>query len=128
VDTGFSEEIDSIQAATLRALASAHRVRLVHLLSAGPRDVRDIADGLHLTQTATSQHLGALRAAGLVEGNRDGRSVTYQLADRDIAVACGLMRAILVRRLKRLGRLAAAAGPDTFPTPAAPSPMEMVTR
>ena len=104
----YSEEVDTIQAATLRTLASAHRVRLVHLLSAGPRDVRDIADGLQLSQAATSQHLAALRAAGLVDSSRDGRSVSYRLADPDIATACGLMRQVLVRRLSRLGHVAAA--------------------
>jgi len=128
VDNGFSEEIDAIQAATLRSLASAHRVRLIHLLSAGPRDVRDIAAALHLSQTATSQQLAALRSAGLVEGSRDGRSVTYQLTDPDIAVACGLMRAALVHRLMRLGRLAAAAAPDVPPSAAASKPLEAVTR
>jgi DNA-binding transcriptional ArsR family regulator len=106
---GYSEELDAIQASVLRTLASAHRVRLIHLLSAGPRDVRDIAEGLHLGQAATSQHLAALRTAGLVEASRDGRTVSYRLADGDIAVACNLMRATLVRRLARLGHLAAAA-------------------
>ena len=128
MEPGFSEEIDAIQAATLRTLASAHRVRLVHLLSAGPRDVRDIADGLHLSQTATSQHLAALRSAGLVDGSRDGRSVTYQLADSDIAVACELMRAVLVRRLMRLGRVAAAAAPDVPAVSTTPISLEAIAR
>jgi DNA-binding transcriptional ArsR family regulator len=111
----LTDEIDALQSATLRALASPHRVRLVHLLSAGPRDVRDIAAGLTMSQVATSQHLAALRSAGLVESTRDGRSVSYQLADPDIAVACDLMRAVLVRRLSRLGHLAAAAEPRLSP-------------
>jgi DNA-binding transcriptional ArsR family regulator len=81
----------------------------VHLLSAGPRDVRDIAAALDLGQAATSQHLAALRGLGIVEASRDGRSVSYQLTDPDVAVACGLMRGVLVRRLTRLGHIAAAA-------------------
>ena len=104
-----SEEIDELQAAGLRALSSPHRVRLIHLLVDGPREVHDIGDALGIGQTATSQHLAALRAAGLVEATRDGRSVAYRLADPDIAIACGLMRNVLVRRLDRLGHLAAAA-------------------
>lgn len=104
-----SEEIDELQAAGLRALSSPHRVRLIHLLVGGPREVHDIGVALGLGQTATSQHLAALRAAGLVEATRDGRSVAYRLADPDIAVACGLMRNVLVRRLDRLGHLASVA-------------------
>lgn len=108
---GYGEELDELQAASLRGLASPHRVRLVHLLSAGPRDVRDIAAALHLEQAATSQHLAALRSLGIVEASRDGRTVSYQLSDPDIARACELMRAVLVRRLARLGHLAATAEP-----------------
>ena len=39
--------------------------------------------------------------------------MTYRLADPDILRACLLMRAVLVRRLTRLGRVAAAAGSQT---------------
>ena len=104
-----NDEMDDLQATTLRALASAHRVRLIHLLIGGPREVREIAAALGLGQATTSQHLAALRSVGLVEATRDGRLVAYRLADPDIAVACTLMRGVLVRRLARFGRVAAAA-------------------
>jgi DNA-binding transcriptional ArsR family regulator len=52
-----------------------------------------------------------MRTAGIVEAVRDGRAVRYQLADPEILAACGLMRSVLVRRLSRLGDLAAAAVP-----------------
>jgi ArsR family transcriptional regulator len=114
MDTPFSEEIDQLQASSLRALASPHRVRLVHLLGDGPRDVTAIGVALGLSQAATSQHLAAMRAAGIVEAHRDGRTVTYQLVDPDVATACGLMRAVLIRRLTRLGRAAAAVRSRPF--------------
>ena len=106
---GVSDEIDELQAASLRALSSAHRVHLIHLLIGGPREVREIGAALGLGQAATSQHLAALRTVGLLEATRDGRTVSYRLADPDIATACTLMRGALVRRLARLGRVAAAA-------------------
>ena len=109
MSSGLNDQIDELQAASLRALSSPHRVRLVHLLVSGPREVREITDALGLSQTATSQHLAALRAVGVVEASRAGRRVGYRLTDPDIAVACGLMRSVLVRRLRRLGHLAAVA-------------------
>ena len=39
---------------------------------------------------------------------RDGREVRYQLADPEIVAACGLMRQVLMRRIARLGDLAAS--------------------
>jgi ArsR family transcriptional regulator, virulence genes transcriptional regulator len=102
-------DIDELQASMLRSLASAHRLRILHLLGAQPSEVNEIARKLGLSQAAASQHLSAMRAVGLVQAIRDGRTVTYRLADPQILAACELMRAVLVRRLSRLGDLAAAA-------------------
>jgi DNA-binding transcriptional ArsR family regulator len=104
-----TDDIDTIQASLLRTLASRHRLRIVHRLAEGEREVHELADGLGLSQAATSQHLGALRSAGLVDSTRDGRAVRYRLSDPEIGDACALMRSVLVRRLSRLGDLAAAA-------------------
>ena len=46
-----------------------------------------------------------LRAAGLVEAERDGREVRYRLADPDVIVACAIMRGVLERRLPPPRRL-----------------------
>lgn len=101
-------DIDELQTSLLRSLASAHRLRILHLLGERPREVNEVARELGLSQTATSQHLAAMRAVGLVDAVRDGRTVTYELSDPQILAACGLMREVLVRRLSRLGDLVAA--------------------
>ena len=122
----LADEIDAIQASVLRALASPHRLRIVHRLGAGPLDVTELARALGMTQAATSQHLAAMRSAGIVEARRDGRSVRYGLADLGFLTACELMRDALVRRLSRFGDLAAAAGdvplaPEPSPTGVEPA-------
>jgi DNA-binding transcriptional ArsR family regulator len=106
---GHSGDIDDIQAGLLRTLASPHRLRIIHRLGIAPCGVTELARDLGLNQAAASQHLAVMRSAGIVEAVRDGRSVTYELSDREILSACGLMRSVLVRRLSRLGDLAAAA-------------------
>ena len=103
-----TEDLDELQASMLRSLASAHRLRILHLLGERPCEVNEVARELAFSQAAASQHLGAMRGAGLVEAIRDGRTVSYQLSDPQILAACGLMRDALVRRLSRLGDLAAA--------------------
>jgi DNA-binding transcriptional ArsR family regulator len=102
-----ADEIDAIQVSLLRTMASVHRLRIIHLLGNGSLEVHELADQLGLQQAATSQHLAAMRAAGLVEGDRDGRAMRYRLTDSQINTACELMRDALVRRLSRLGDLAA---------------------
>jgi ArsR family transcriptional regulator len=101
--------IYGLQASLLKTMASPRRLELIHLLSeTGPLEVRKIAEHFGSPQPAISQHLAALRAAGLVEALRDGREVRYQLADPEIVAACSLMRSVLVRRIARLGDVAAA--------------------
>ena len=102
-------DIDELQASLLRSLASAHRLRILHLLGERSYEVNQVAHELGMSQATVSQHLGAMRAVGLVEAIRDGRRVSYQVADPQILAACGFMRAVLVRRLSRLGDLAAGA-------------------
>jgi ArsR family transcriptional regulator len=111
-------EIDLIQIGLIRALAGIHRLRIVHLLGRGPMEVRELAQELDLPQATVSQNLAAMRAAGLVEATRDGRSVRYRLADPEILAACDLMRNVIVRRLSALGSLAAAADDARLRTPA----------
>ena len=104
-----THDIDELQASMLRSLASAHRLRILHLLGDQPCEVNEIARALVLVQAAASQHLAAMRSVGIVESIRDGRTVRYRLADPQILAACELMSTVLVRRLSRLGDLAAAA-------------------
>ena len=115
-----SDDIDAIQASLLRTMASPHRLRILHLLGDRGCEVNELARALGMSQAAMSQHLGAMRVAGLVDASRDGRMVRYRLSDPEILAACALMREVLVRRLSRLGDLAASA--DRSATDIAPSP------
>lgn len=105
----LNDDLDELEASILRALASRTRLRFIHALATGPAEVHDLADALGLSQTATSQHLAALRAVGVVEAERDGRSMHYRITDPGLVAACDLMRGVLVRRLTHLGDLAAGA-------------------
>jgi DNA-binding transcriptional ArsR family regulator len=99
------DEITNLQAEVLKTLAHPRRLAILHRLAQGPCEVGRLAEDLDLTQPNVSQHLAVLRAAGIVEADRDGREVRYRLADGDVMVACSLMRGVLQRRLTRLGRL-----------------------
>jgi len=106
VDSQGMDEITILQAEVLKTLASPRRLEILHVLARGPIEVGRLAEAIGATQPNVSQHLGVLRAAGIVEAERDGREVRYRLADPDVMVACGVMRGVLERRLTRLGELA----------------------
>ena len=108
----FVDEITNLQAEVLKTLANPRRLEIIHALARGPIEVGRLATMIDASQPNVSQHLAVLRSAGIVDAERDGREVRYRLSDPDVIVACGLMRAVLERRLTRLGRMAASAGAD----------------
>jgi DNA-binding transcriptional ArsR family regulator len=65
--------------ATFAALAEPTRLRVVELLSDGPRAVGDIGKKLRLRQPQVSKHLRVLSEAGLVVGRVDAQRRIYSL-------------------------------------------------
>ena len=105
IDAWAMDEITALQAEILRTLASPRRLEILHRLAEGPCEVGRLAEELGASQPNISQHLAVMRSAGIVDAERDGRTVLYRLSDPDVMVACALMRGVLQRRLARLGRL-----------------------
>ena len=102
------DEIEILQAEILRTLAHPRRLRIIHRLAGGPVEVGRIAVDLGISQPNASQHLAVMRAAGVVEAERNGREVRYRLSDPEIVAACDLMRGVLARRLDRMAELSDA--------------------
>lgn len=65
----------------LRALSEPIRLRIVDALRAGPKNVGEIAAVLEAEVVTVSHHLGILKNAGLVQRQRQGRFIIYQLAE-----------------------------------------------
>ena len=69
---------------TLEALADPTRRAVMERLRAGPLPVGRVAEGLHVSRPAVSQHLKVLREAGLVEEERAGTRHVYRVAPRGL--------------------------------------------
>ncbi len=67
------------------ALGDAHRRRIVELLGARGRSVREIADELPISRPAVSRHLRLLKDAGLVVEEARGTRRIYRLHDEGVA-------------------------------------------
>ena len=72
-------------AATLQALASPSRLLILDRLRRTPSTVGDLARSIGMEQPAVSQQLRILRNLGLVTGEREGRSIVYELYDDHMA-------------------------------------------
>ncbi|MFJ8310271.1 MULTISPECIES: ArsR/SmtB family transcription factor [unclassified Streptomyces] len=72
-------------AATLQALATPSRLRILAHLQEGPCAAGELADAVGMEQSACSHQLRLLRNLGLVTGERHGRSIIYSLYDNHVA-------------------------------------------
>lgn len=68
-----------------KAAANSKRLELIELLSQAPKTVQVLADESDISMKLASAHLKELRTAGLVEIQRQGRNVIYQLANEKVA-------------------------------------------
>ncbi len=69
------------------ALGDPNRRRIVELLGAGDRSVRELADALPISRPAVSRHLRLLRQAGLVGEEPRGTRRIYRLSRQGVAAA-----------------------------------------
>lgn len=68
-----------------RTLADPTRRAVFERLSAGEMSVSQLKAGFAVSQPAISQHLAALRGAGLVEERREGRHAYYRARPEGLA-------------------------------------------
>ncbi|WP_394840821.1 metalloregulator ArsR/SmtB family transcription factor [Pendulispora brunnea] len=67
-----------------QALADPSRRAIFESLTRGEAAVKDLTARFEISQPAISQHLAALKDAGLVSGRREGRSVYYRVEPRGL--------------------------------------------
>lgn len=107
------ETLYEIKAHVIAVLANPKRLEIIDLLADRERTVSQLAASLGLAQAATSQHLGVMRKAGVVETRKEGNRVHYRLSDPRIAAACGVMSqavlGLLVNQQERLKPVLAVA-------------------
>lgn len=67
------------QAAAFKALGHPARLRMVRALGRGEQCVCALRDLVGLDMSTVSRHLGVLRSAGIVEGEKRGTWMYYRL-------------------------------------------------
>ncbi len=71
------------QAAVLKALGHPIRLCIVSGLLAGERNVSTMVQCTGIAQPTISQHLNVLKAAGIIEGVREGNQIVYSVISQE---------------------------------------------
>lgn len=101
-----------------QAMASDRRLELLDLLAQGPRHVDALAAETEMPKANVSQHLQILRAAHLVETERDGTRILYRLAGDDVLSLWHALRTVAENRLPEIASISrsfAIEGADVAP-------------
>jgi DNA-binding transcriptional ArsR family regulator len=96
------------QSAIFRALGDPSRLAIFESLAGREAPVKALTARFKITQPAVSQHLAALRKAGLVTVRRDGRMAFYSLNPAGLKPLVDWLahyRAFWPERVARLGAL-----------------------
>lgn len=88
-----------------KAVSSPKRLELLDLLCQSERTVEALAKAAGMTMANASQHLQVLRAARLVEVEKEGVFITYRLADRSVCEFFRAMRVLAENRLAEVEQI-----------------------
>jgi DNA-binding transcriptional ArsR family regulator len=97
---GPPQSIHRVKAEFFRLLGHPVRVRVLELLRQGERSVGELQVALDMESSGTSQHLSAMRRAGLLVARRQGTSVYYRVRDPRIFQMLEIARQILTSQLE----------------------------
>ena len=89
-----------------KAISAPKRLELMDLLCQGPRTVEALAQQASMSVANTSRHLQVLRAARLVEAEKKGLFVEYQLASEEVCRFFLTLRSLAEARLAEVDRVA----------------------
>jgi DNA-binding transcriptional ArsR family regulator len=72
------------KAEVLKALSHPHRLCIIKGLMDNKCNVSKIQECLGLPQSTVSQHLAKLKAAGIIDGKRNGLEICYSVVNEEI--------------------------------------------
>lgn len=85
-----------------KATSSPKRLELLEILAQGEKTVERLATEANITVKLASAHLKVLKAARLVESQRDGRFITYRLSGADVSALWVMLRTVAEEHLLEL--------------------------
>lgn len=97
----MERSVFDIQADFCKAMGNSVRLQILHVLRERPMIVSEIVSRTGFSQTMVSRQLAVLRNVGVVECQRHGTEMLYQITDSQIGEVCDLVRKVLFEQMKR---------------------------
>lgn len=99
--------IYAVKAELFKTLGHPARIRILEVLSDGPRSVSELQPDVGIEASHLSQQLAVLRRAGVVRSVRDGASMIYSISDPKIMELLAVAKEFLTTSLQEASELLA---------------------
>ena len=100
------KELYGLHAEMCKVFSSPVRLEILNLLRDKEMTVTGLIEKTKLSQANISQHLGIMKNKGIVESNRKGKNIYYELTNPKIVRAFDMIREVLAEKLKRNDKIA----------------------
>jgi ArsR family transcriptional regulator len=117
----MTKPIYELKAQFFKTLGHPARIRILEVLADGPRSVSALQPDVGIEASHLSQQLGMLRRAGIVEAERDGSSMIYDVTDPQIFELLKVAKQIITTSLTGAGDLLADLEGISYERPSARS-------
>jgi DNA-binding transcriptional ArsR family regulator len=95
------KKIFELHADVCKALGNPLRIEVIDLLQKNELCFTDILAATGGLKSNLSQHLSVMTKKGILKVRRDGQCNYYSLSSAKVAMACQLMREVLIDNLKK---------------------------
>ncbi|HVX32529.1 MAG TPA: metalloregulator ArsR/SmtB family transcription factor [Solirubrobacterales bacterium] len=109
------EPIHRVKADFFRTLGHPVRVRVIGLLKEGEKTVGQLQAELGIDSSGASQHLAAMRRAGILEARKEGTSVHYSVRDPRVFQMMESARQVIGSHLEEAHSLLGELGEEDAP-------------
>lgn len=93
--------IYNLHANICKALASPIRIEIIDILGDKELTFGEIQEITGVLKSNLSQHLSLMVANGILSQRKEGLNMYFKLSTEKIAIACRMMREVLIENLKK---------------------------
>lgn len=93
--------IYKLHATICKALGHPIRIEVIDLLKDNELSFREICEAIGCLKSNLSQHLTSMTNKGILTQRKEGMNVYYRLSSRKVAIACRIMREVLIENLEK---------------------------
>ncbi len=99
------QELYELQADVCKIFSNSKRLEIINILKDKELSAGELIQKTGLSKANLSQHMGILKAKGVILSRREGVTVYYRISNAKIIEACTLMREVLLEQIQEKGRI-----------------------